>query len=158
MQHTLTTQDLDTLTKHGIKKSITDLIGEAEQLAPETNLIELGLDSMHIMRLVNQWRRIGAKITFAELIEHPTLQQWYSLLKIAVETNNKVDSVAQLQASMDSDTHYSEAHFPLTDVQYAYWIGRQDSQTLGGVGCHAYLELNGKDVSAKGWRRRGNSY
>ncbi|MBP2472795.1 amino acid adenylation domain-containing protein [Crossiella equi] len=28
-------------------------------------------------------------------------------------------------------------------MQHAYWIGRRDDQELGGVGCHAYLELTG---------------
>lgn len=31
--------------------------------------------------------------------------------------------------------------FPLTDVQSAYLLGRGESYELGGVGCHAYLEL-----------------
>lgn len=31
----------------------------------------------------------------------------------------------------------------LTDVQYAYWIGRGEKQILGGVSCHAYFEFKG---------------
>ncbi|WP_053663986.1 non-ribosomal peptide synthetase [Streptomyces sp. NRRL F-7442] len=31
--------------------------------------------------------------------------------------------------------------FPLTDVQAAYLIGRTDAYAYGGVGCHAYVEL-----------------
>ena len=38
--------------------------------------------------------------------------------------------------------------FPLTDVQYAYWVGREDNQVLGGIGCHAYLEFDGNSVEA----------
>lgn len=34
----------------------------------------------------------------------------------------------------------------LTDVQYAYWVGRDERQALGGIGCHAYLEFDGKAV------------
>ena len=32
--------------------------------------------------------------------------------------------------------------FPLTDIQYAYWIGRTESFELGNVATHAYLELD----------------
>ncbi|MFE1854898.1 amino acid adenylation domain-containing protein [Streptomyces sp. NPDC059489] len=32
--------------------------------------------------------------------------------------------------------------FPLTDIQAAYLIGRTDAYAYGGVGCHAYVELD----------------
>ena len=38
--------------------------------------------------------------------------------------------------------------FVLTDVQYSYLIGREDEQILGGVGCHAYLEIDGENIKA----------
>ncbi|NBD13541.1 non-ribosomal peptide synthetase/type I polyketide synthase [Corallococcus silvisoli] len=31
--------------------------------------------------------------------------------------------------------------FPLTDIQNAYWVGRQDAFDAGGVAAHSYLEL-----------------
>jgi amino acid adenylation domain-containing protein len=31
--------------------------------------------------------------------------------------------------------------FPLTDIQHAYWIGRQGARDEGGVAAHSYLEL-----------------
>lgn len=30
--------------------------------------------------------------------------------------------------------------FTLTDIQHAYWLGRGDSMSLGGVSCHVYFE------------------
>jgi pyochelin synthetase len=36
--------------------------------------------------------------------------------------------------------------FPLTDIQHAYWVGRQPSVELGGVSCHFYLELERADL------------
>jgi len=48
--------------------------------------------------------------------------------------------------------HHPEArfeHFPLTDTQQAYWIGRSDAVELGSVGCHGYWEWEstGLDVA-----------
>ncbi|WP_327250077.1 non-ribosomal peptide synthetase [Streptomyces sp. NBC_01320] len=36
--------------------------------------------------------------------------------------------------------------FPLTDIQAAYLIGRTDAYAYGGVGCHAYVELEYPDL------------
>lgn len=106
----------------------------------DANLIELGLDSMHMMRLVNQWRKQGTKVTFSKLIEQPVLSDWITLLCTQTDTDVEVTEAPKLP---DIDPY---AEFELTDVQYAYWIGRQDEQELGGVGCHAYLEIDNQDI------------
>jgi amino acid adenylation domain-containing protein len=41
---------------------------------------------------------------------------------------------------LDSATRYDP--FPLTDVQHAYWIGRQAFFPLGKVSCHIYMEFD----------------
>lgn len=45
--------------------------------------------------------------------------------------------------------------FPLTEIQTAYWIGRQSS-VLGGVGCHAYREFRLADLDLKRLERAWN--
>jgi amino acid adenylation domain-containing protein len=105
--------------------------------ADDDNLIEHGIDSLQLMQLVGRWRRAGAAVTFAQLVECPTLDHWARLLHTAAKP--AAEAVAEAPAPDD-------APFPLTDVQHAYWIGRRDDQPLGGVGCHAYLELDGHGV------------
>ncbi len=47
--------------------------------------------------------------------------------------------------------------FPLTEIQYAYWIGRGSSFVLGNVAPHAYFELEGRrldhDLLNRMWQR-----
>ena len=108
----------------------------------DDNLIELGLDSLKIMRIVNEWRRAGSMVTFAELIEAPRLRDWWSLLQ---QKNTEFSVVSEVATEIEAHEDENKP-FSLTDVQYAYWIGRRDDQPLGGVGCHAYLEIDGKRV------------
>jgi len=106
----------------------------------DDNLIEFGLDSLHVMRLVATLRQAGAEVTFSALIERPTIAAWWSLIRPTL-----VAVTACQSAAMPAEPEDGEP-FALTDVQHAYWIGRRDDQPLGGVGCHAYLELDGRDV------------
>ncbi len=47
--------------------------------------------------------------------------------------------------------------FHLTDVQYAYWLGRQSAFELGNVSTHVYFELENPDLDlprlTKAWQR-----
>lgn len=125
-----------------LQKQIKAMLPPTVELDEECNLIELGLDSLQIMRMVNKWRRQGWPVTFAELIAAPRLSNWQSLL----QKNNTDFSAAHKEAVILEEPEDMKGPFPLTDVQYAYWIGRRDDQPLGGVGCHAYLEIDGRDV------------
>jgi amino acid adenylation domain-containing protein len=39
------------------------------------------------------------------------------------------------------------APFPLTDLQQAYWIGRDPSMNLGNIGCHFYWEFENENLN-----------
>ncbi|MEQ4715487.1 amino acid adenylation domain-containing protein [Nonomuraea sp. B19D2] len=57
---------------------------------------------------------------------------------------HKAEIVELLSGSAVTIAHDPEAGaepFPLTDVQTAYLLGRQDSFGYGGVACHGYLEI-----------------
>ncbi|MFC9329989.1 amino acid adenylation domain-containing protein [Kitasatospora sp. NPDC057015] len=55
---------------------------------------------------------------------------------------------------MTADAH---AAFPLTEIQYAYWVGRGPNFVLGNVAPHAYFEMEGRRLDpallSRSWRR-----
>jgi yersiniabactin nonribosomal peptide synthetase len=133
------------LSYEEVRMQIKAMLPTPVEFDDDRNLIELGLDSLQMMRLVNKWRRQGWAVTFAELIAAPRLSNWWSLL----EKNNTDFSAVNKETAVPVSHEAVMGLFPLTDVQYAYWIGRRDDQPLGGVGCHAYLEIDGKGVEPK---------
>ena len=46
---------------------------ERDQLTPTLNLLECGLDSLHLMQLVERFRACGIDTSFIELAENPTI-------------------------------------------------------------------------------------
>jgi len=131
--------DTDILHPERIREQVRMLLTEPDApLTDDDHLIELGLDSLQLMRLVSQWRKTGARVSFAQLMEHPVLREWWPLLTRP--------STPVTTPEPPTPKREVAAPFALTDVQHAYWIGRGDEQVLGGVGCHAYLELDRREV------------
>ncbi|MFD5421630.1 amino acid adenylation domain-containing protein [Streptomyces sp. NPDC127069] len=108
----------------------------------EANLFELGLQSMQLMALTNWLNRAGARVDFRRLSADPRLSAWYAVLgDAAAPAPAPAGPAGAAGAPLDE-----AGTFPLTEVQQAYWIGRADDQPLGGVGCHAYLEIDAQEV------------
>lgn len=126
-----------------IKEQIKQKLPVARDLGDSENLLELGLSSLTIMRLVNQWRKQGVKVSFGSLMENPTLEGWWALIQRSMK---KKAGKKQAQESKITPEKDMKQPFPLTDVQYAYWVGRDEEQGLGGIDCHAYLEFDGGNI------------
>ncbi len=137
-----------------VKLQIKEKLPVQREFEDQDNLLELGLNSLIIMRLVNQWRKLGTKVSFGELMEHPTLEDWWKILQKGEKKKTERQEDVPLKDVRKP--------FPLTDVQYAYWVGRGEDQVLGGIGCHAYLEFDGEGVAAqqleKAWNQLQNHH
>ncbi|RKT54272.1 non-ribosomal peptide synthetase [Saccharothrix australiensis] len=136
-----------TLTElRGVVATLLDCAGD--DLSDEENLTHRGLDSIAIMRLSGRLRRAGVQVPFRALAANPTLREWARLIE-----EHGVDARPLTGGGRPGDadgTARAEAAdgepFPLTPVQQAYRVGRTATLELGGVACHAYLELDGHDV------------
>lgn len=135
--------DIKNIAIQSIKEQIRMEIND--DFEKDDNLIERGLSSIMIMKISNKLRKSGIRISFSKLMEKPTFNEWEMLIKSA-KINDKF---ILKEAEIVKNKEYVGIKFPLTDVQYAYWVGREDDQVLGGVGCHAYLEIDGKDINVK---------
>jgi bifunctional isochorismate lyase/aryl carrier protein len=70
------------LTLERMRADIARMLHESpEDILDEDNLMDLGLDSMRLMKLASQWREAGARVEFADLAAEATLSQWWSLVQ-----------------------------------------------------------------------------
>lgn len=143
------------LTKDEIRDrlltSLSTMIGDEVALKDTDNLLRLGLESLPTMRLLAEWIKQGYHVSFGSFMRSPTVAQWADMLFEAAPSQPDDDSAVGSAddpdggTSADGDRRPADAAdfepFDLTDVQYAYWIGRGRAQRLGSVGCHGYVEI-----------------
>lgn len=74
---TLATLPPETGLLESLRREVAALLGQApETLGNEDDLLDLGLDSIRLMSLVEQWRARGMEVEFVDLAERPTLTAW----------------------------------------------------------------------------------
>ena len=130
---------------NAFKEKLYALI-KTKEVDENRDLRELGVNSIIIMKLSAFLKRRGCKASFGDLVKAHTLTEWCELIKEkAVKKDSKKLNAETIQEVSDV--------FELTDVQYAYWAGRQNDQKLGGIGCHAYFEFDGKGVDIERLRK-----
>lgn len=106
----------------------------------DKNLIELGLSSIQLMKIVSRLRKKGIKCSFIDLLSRPYLKDWKVYFKSVKSEKDEKEPIPEEMAE-EVDMHNS---FPMTGVQNAYWIGRSGGQQIGNVGCHGYMEVDCK--------------
>ena len=80
-------------------------------------------------------KTFGCKITISTIFENLTVK---SLAKAIEQSEQKEEDTLQIKPNLEEAYH----SFPLTDVQYAYWLGRSGLYELGNVATHCYFELD----------------
>lgn len=80
----------------------------------------------------------GYAITLKDLYLNPTIKGWYKILKKSdINKKERKDNI------YTHKTIKNAGEFSLTPIQHAYFVGRLNKQTLGGVACQIYQEFDG---------------
>ncbi|WP_050607296.1 non-ribosomal peptide synthetase [Clostridium niameyense] len=116
------------------KKIIIDILQNSiNEDIEQSNLVELGLNSLKTMLIINELRKRQIKVSFSQLMSAPYVKDWWKIIKEQFK-NSTFEEINLMKKPYCRE-------YPLTDVQYAYWLGRDNNQILGGVSCHIYFEF-----------------
>ncbi|OCJ62938.1 non-ribosomal peptide synthetase [Agrobacterium tumefaciens] len=104
----------------------------------ERSFFEMGGHSLLAIRIIARVKAdFGVPLPLKAIFETPTIAG------LANRLENETEEV--LNADGHSIIHNPEDRhepFPLTDIQHAYWIGRNQGFELGSVGSHGYREFD----------------
>lgn len=65
-----------------MQRALCELAGlQADSLTEDSDLIEMGFDSLLIMRIASLMRRSGAQVEYRDLMESPTPAAWAALIR-----------------------------------------------------------------------------
>ena len=126
--------------KQKLIEQIKEETGTGDGFDEKQSLLTIGISSIDVMHIMSYWMKQGYKIAFSKLVREPYVDKWAELI---ASSPKKVKKQRDTQPTEEKTADMYEP-FPLTDVQYAYWIGRNKNQYLGGVGCHGYFESDCK--------------
>src|SRR5690606_25186299 len=119
-----------------LRHAVTELTGlPVEELADDANLLDLGLDSVTVMRISGRLRRAGTRVEFRDLVREPTLRAWSELVR-ARRPGGAAPADPEPAAADPTEPS------PLAVMQHAFWIGRAGTHDLGGVAAHFYGEFD----------------
>lgn len=130
--------------KNKLLEQVREMVSEVdEEILLKTNLYELNIDSLSIMKILSFWMKQGFKIKFNDLMKNPYIEKWVDIIENAPR---KMSTEKKEKPSDTREKITDKTPFDLTDVQYAYWMGRKETQYMGGVGCHGYMEVKCQSI------------
>ncbi|WP_243761306.1 condensation domain-containing protein, partial [Streptomyces sp. YIM 98790] len=137
----------------GAEATLADVWAGLLDAAPVTrrsNFFHLGGDSLLATRMLAALRRQGFEGSLGDLFSAPTVAGFAARL-------TRVDGPGDATAAITADPAHRHEPFELTDVQRAYWLGRDPGFTLGGVGSWWYWEFEADSVDLNRFEEAWNT-
>lgn len=119
-----------------------------ESVGTEDNFFDLGADSILSVQIAHKARACGIPLKPRMVLEFPSISK---LLDALERDSRSPESHEEAVAGRDDEALIARAWvptpedqfepFPLTDMQHAYWVGRNTPTGASAVAAHAYEEL-----------------
>ncbi|MFY9074804.1 amino acid adenylation domain-containing protein [Malaciobacter mytili] len=130
--------------KEYLKQKVSVLLRiSVDEVPLEKDLLHLGIDSLMFIDLLNNLNQVlQIQVKPNELMSNLNINAISQHLLEAIQNRAYLDIRKLLIVDKNSLTQ----PFPLTDIQQAYWIGREQDMDLGNIACHGYMEIDCKNL------------
>jgi len=135
-----------TLTQELIATIFTDVLGVPVGIYD--NFFELGGHSLLATQIISRLRQaFELDLPMRSLFESPTVAELEQTLSQFRQVEPLEQDSARSLPSLVPAPDQRHQSFPLTDIQQAYWLGRDASFDLGNISSHAYFEIDTVDLN-----------
>ncbi|CAH0301736.1 non-ribosomal peptide synthetase [Roseomonas sp. CECT 9278] len=128
--------------RDGAERTVAEAFAQAlglPRVGRDDDFFALGGHSLLAARIAATLReRLARDVPLRLFFEAPTVAALAARLEA-------LDTTAP-QAALSPDAAAQHIPFPLTDVQQAYWIGRDSSFAVGGTAAHVYFEVDAQGL------------
>ncbi|WP_146429150.1 non-ribosomal peptide synthetase [Blastopirellula retiformator] len=113
-------------------------------LTAQSRFFEIGGHSILAARAIARIRRaLKVDVPLRMLFENQSVREFAGKIDHLKDSNSvEFDSLPLI--TPDVERQFDP--FPLTDIQQAYWVGREKGMLLGNLPAHAYLEFQSTDL------------
>ncbi|NET44010.1 non-ribosomal peptide synthetase, partial [Okeania sp. SIO2B3] len=120
-----------------------------KQVGIHDNFFDLGGHSLLATQLVSRiGKQLHQDVPLTTLFTDPTIAELEQALKLLpVEESSEEKSVVMPTIVPAPEQRHQP--FPLTDVQQAYWFGRNSAFELGNIATHSYIELDCENLNVE---------
>ncbi len=139
-----------TAVRSATEQAVADVFAKVltvERVGVEDDFFALGGQSLLATQVIARLRttfRVDAPLEW--IIEAPTVERLARRIDDALESGPvSLEDVAPLPQVQAAPATRAEP-FPLTDIQQAYWLGRNKAFELGNISTHVYLEFEKSGV------------
>ncbi|MFL0578639.1 beta-ketoacyl synthase N-terminal-like domain-containing protein [Dietzia sp. 179-F 9C3 NHS] len=121
-----------------------DALGlDREEVGPESDFFALGGQSLAATRLLGALRdELGLDLRLRDLLDDPTPGAVAGMA--VLDPGHEVDRAGTSRTPDSFRDHVGPA--PLTPVQRAYLLGREDDYGVGGAACHSFVEFRSRSL------------
>ncbi|MEW6733019.1 MAG: amino acid adenylation domain-containing protein [Acidobacteriota bacterium] len=142
------TTEVETVAGDKIEHIITDIWQRAfgiEQISNQDNFFELGGHSLLATRLVAELcKEFSVDLSLQVFFETPTIAGLTIAIRQLLKAEKAQGLITFPTIIPDWENRYQP--FALTDIQQAYWVGRQAYMELGNVATRSYIELESSQL------------
>lgn len=105
----------------------------------DENFMEYGLNSIGMIKLVEKIKKeLGISISINDIIQNDTVNKLTKFIK-NIESSEK--EILLDSPILIPDKSSENDWFPMTNIQAAYLLGRNNYSEMGGFGTHGYFEI-----------------
>lgn len=132
-----------------------DALG-VDAVGPDDDFFALGGDSILSIQIAHQARKAGIALRPRMILQFPTIAKVMQALAdagdlqpAAAAAGSEEADEARIATVLVHRPEQTHEPFPLTDIQHAYWVGRNTELGSGTVAAHAYEEFECADLDVE---------